>query len=701
MVRAHRLLLTLASGSALYSGMVPALGLGEISLHSALNQPLDAEIELLEVGDLDASDIHVGLASADDFQRSGVARFVFLNDLRFSPVLRGANSVIRVASTRPVREPYLNFLIEVQRPTGRLLREYTVLLDPPGSAYHAQASQAPAQARPERATIPAISAPPAIQGKRYTVAPGDSLWAIARRLQEAGSEASLDELMTGIHALNPQAFSGGDIHRLKAGVTLLLPDTAVETQVVSAGQATAPAAVPQRAEAPTGQPEPAEMARIAALQRRLDEELLASEAEKQRLRDEKAELEARLEQLQRRLNDMDSQLAEVRAGLARPSANAPAERGEPAAPVEQGTEAVSPKVRQESAAEGGRSFLANGLWISLGGLLLILLGLAWWFLARRRHREEPEEMAAEVVSATPPPEPLEEQSLSSLWRNEPFRPVTARPMVSSDPLEGANLYIAYGRFAEALTVLRAAVNREPTRTDLRYRLLEVLGELGDRAGFASEEAALREQGFSTVKLDQLKARYPLAAAPLDEIPDVLQPVLREAEAEAEPVALESQDDFALNLDDFSLDADWDLDSPFKPAAPKRAQASQPAQPEEVDLNFNSNLQELPELFELTLDPDVLSPFGDTPEAKPFEEDQLSGAFFDAFGDTDAPRETPPVERNLDHLAGSREHLTKLNQALAYIEQGDLGSACAILNEVIIEGDDQERQEARELLAKIA
>lgn len=701
MVRAHRLLLTLASGSALYSGIVPALGLGEISLHSALNQPLDAEIELLDIGDLDASDIHVGLASADDFQRSGVERFVFLNDLRFSPVLRGANSVIRVASTRPVREPYLNFLIEVQRPTGRLLREYTVLLDPPGSAYHAQASQALAQVRPGRATVPAIPAPPATQGKRYTVASGDSLWAIARRLQAAGSQASLDELMTGIHALNPQAFSGGDIRRLKAGVTLLLPDTAVEPQLTPAEQAAVPVPEPQRAEAPAGQPEPAEMAQVAALQRRLDEELLASEAEKQRLRDEKAELEARLEQLQRRLNDMDSQLAEVRAGLARPSANAPAEGGEPATPVEQGSEAVSPEVRQEPAAEGSRPFLANGLWASLVGLLLILLGLAWWLLARRRRREEPEETAAEVVSAAAAPEPLEEQSLSNLWRNEPFRPVAARPMVSSDPLEGANLYIAYGRFAEALTVLRAAVNREPTRTDLRYRLLEVLGELGDRAGFASEEAALREQGFSTVKLDQLKARYPLAAAPLDEIPDVLQPVLREAEAEAEPVALESQDDFALNLDDFSLDADWDLDSPFKPAAPKRAQASQPTQPEAVDSNFNSNLQELPELFELTLDPDVLSPFGDTPEAKPFEDDQLSEAFFDAFGDTDAPRETPPVERNLDHLAGSREHLTKLNQALAYIEQGDLGSACAILNEVIIEGDDQERQEARELLAKIA
>ena len=131
MARVRQLMLGLASGSALYSGMAPALGLGDITLHSALNQPFEAEIELLEVGDLGAQDLRVGLAPAEIFSRSGVERLYFLNDLRFTPLLRGSRSVIRVVSSRPVREPYLNFIVEVARPNGQLLREYTVLLDPP------------------------------------------------------------------------------------------------------------------------------------------------------------------------------------------------------------------------------------------------------------------------------------------------------------------------------------------------------------------------------------------------------------------------------------------------------------------------------------------------------------------------------------------------------------------------------------------
>lgn len=89
MARVRQLMLGLASGSALYSGMAPALGLGEITLHSALNQPFEAEIELLEVGDLGAQDLRVGLAPAEVFSRSGVERFYFLNDLRFTPLLQG------------------------------------------------------------------------------------------------------------------------------------------------------------------------------------------------------------------------------------------------------------------------------------------------------------------------------------------------------------------------------------------------------------------------------------------------------------------------------------------------------------------------------------------------------------------------------------------------------------------------------------
>lgn len=139
MARIRHLLLTLASGSALYSGLVPALGLGEISLHSALNQPLDAEIELLQIGDLGVDEVRVRLAAAEEFERAGVDRFFFLNDLRFTPVLGGGRGLIRVSSSKPVREPYLNFIIEVARPGGTQLREYTLLIDPPGSAAYSPA----------------------------------------------------------------------------------------------------------------------------------------------------------------------------------------------------------------------------------------------------------------------------------------------------------------------------------------------------------------------------------------------------------------------------------------------------------------------------------------------------------------------------------------------------------------------------------
>ena len=88
MTRVRHLLIGLASSSAFYSGLAPALGLGEITLHSALNQPLNAEIELLAVGeDMTTSDIKVALAPADAFNLAGVDRIYFLNDLRFSLLL--------------------------------------------------------------------------------------------------------------------------------------------------------------------------------------------------------------------------------------------------------------------------------------------------------------------------------------------------------------------------------------------------------------------------------------------------------------------------------------------------------------------------------------------------------------------------------------------------------------------------------------
>ena len=697
MARVRQLMLGLASGSALYSGMAPALGLGEITLHSALNQPFEAEIELLEVGDLGAQDLRVGLASADVFNRSGVERFYFLNDLRFTPLLRGSRSVIRVVSSRPVREPYLNFIVEVARPNGQLLREYTVLLDPPSSSAYTSVAAAPTVAPVTQASSPAatsasslraVTPPSAAAVHRHQVARGDSLWLIAARLREQGSTLSQQALMEGILALNPNAFAGGDPSRLQAGADLLLPDaarTGVATSVAASAAVEAPsvASAGNGAEGPVSAPltsmEPApeqadSLQLLAEKQRQVDLELANQAAENLQLQQGLAQLQLQLQQLQEQLAQKDAQLAEL-------SARTPVE------PVADPVASAPLSAEEPVAAERGwwSTLLAGGI-----GLLLLLGALFW--AARRRG-----EKAKVVVQVQPkmqaPQPPVDAQSAAVV------APVVAAPVAKVapapapvraqgpvDPLEAANVYIAYGRISEARGELNKALAQHPQRSDLRFRLLEVLAMLGDGAGFAREEAVLRAEEFDAARIDALKERHPnlqtAQQAPTEPVAP-LQPV-------AEPVP---ESDFQLNLDDLSLDADWDLVSPFPTRA--KAKPKAPAEPE-FDASFASNLQELPEVFELHHEDEQLTAFG---EMEMVLSDDVDDNFLDAFaGEADA---TAALQGDLDQLAGNPEHMTQLNQALAYIKQGDIATACDILNEVIDHGDDEQKKAARQILAEIA
>ena len=692
MARLRHILLTLASGSALYSGMAPALGLGDISLHSALNQPLEADIELIQANDLTADEVRVRLASSEDFERSGVDRFMFLNDLRFSPIMRNGKQLIRVVSSKPVREPYLNFIVELSRPGGNLLREYTLLIDPPGSAaYNAVAAsneqlQAPVS-RPAASVAQAAPrpAPVATAGQRYQVRSGDSLWTIAGRLQAAGSAASRDALMADIHALNPQAFSGGDRNRLQANADLLLPDSAV----VGGSPVQAPPVVEQTAAAPAA-PEPQkapEAQQLQATQRELDLQVASQTAENQQLQSLIGDLQTQLLQLQVQMAEKDDQLAAISAQLEQQrQAAVPVE---PAAPVvEQSPMASEPTAPapQEQAAPNTAVAPAEpasnwSLWL---GALALLVGLLAGFFLRGRRKvvvasSEPTPQAASPVVVLPP--------AAAAVQAEPVAPVASAasaPLMprnttfTSDALEGANIYIAYGRFDEARNALRKAIEHEPARLDLRLRLLEVLGELGDASGFASEEQRARELGANPQQIEQIRARY----GNLQNAPQPVEPLADAVLQLDEPVAPAAEvvtDDFQLNLDDLSLDADWDLVSPFKRDAPVRGKVIAPPS---FDPAFRSNLRELPEVEELSHHD---SGFGEEP---------LNEEFLDAFADQ-------PLKADLEHLAGNREHLVTLNMALAYIDQGDIGSACDILNELISEGDEHEKAQARELLAQIA
>ncbi len=146
---ARRLALGYALIATLWCTQAFALGLGDITIHSALNQKLDAEIELLESRGMTESEIVAQLASSEDFKRVGIERFFFLTNLQFHVEVRDqGHAVLRVSSEQPMTEPYLNFLVQVIWPNGRLLKEYTVLLDPP--TYKEQARSRRGESRTER-----------------------------------------------------------------------------------------------------------------------------------------------------------------------------------------------------------------------------------------------------------------------------------------------------------------------------------------------------------------------------------------------------------------------------------------------------------------------------------------------------------------------------------------------------------------------
>lgn len=114
-----------------YPSATLALGLGEIESVSSLNQPFKAQIDLLSVGDTNVGSLKVKVASPSVFSRVGIDRPNFLNGLRFRSSMQNGKPVILVSSSQPVKEPFINFLLEVSWPKGQLLKEYTVLLDPP------------------------------------------------------------------------------------------------------------------------------------------------------------------------------------------------------------------------------------------------------------------------------------------------------------------------------------------------------------------------------------------------------------------------------------------------------------------------------------------------------------------------------------------------------------------------------------------
>lgn len=256
----------LAGGALIGQSAAYAVGLGAIEVRSGLNEPLNAEIRL-NASPADVTALTVQLASAEEFARVGIDRARVGVPLEFT-VARNARGepIIRVTSAQPVREPFLSFLIDVNWPAGRLLREYTVLLDPPVmapavrgtgiTAAPVRDAAAPAPAaelpvtpppRPAATEPPSVARPaapppapaPAVprSGEYGPVAAGETAWDIARATRPDES-VSIHQMMLALLQANPQAFVDGNINALRRGVILRIP-TAEEARALSQAQAIA------------------------------------------------------------------------------------------------------------------------------------------------------------------------------------------------------------------------------------------------------------------------------------------------------------------------------------------------------------------------------------------------------------------------------------------------------------------------------
>lgn len=226
---------TLAVVSILAPASAYPLGIGDIKLHSALNQNLNAEIALQLSGE-NIDDIKVKLAPPEKFDEAGVAWNYFLSKIKFSTITQANGSVvIKLTSSEALKEPFLDLLLEVSWPKGNLYREFTVLVDPP-SVYNqatipVQSSSQPVVSQQALRTESQAQryAPQSAQvnnGSADEYGPtrkNDTLWHVAEGLsREQG--VSVEQMMVALFQANPDAFYKDNVNALIAGKTLKIPE---------------------------------------------------------------------------------------------------------------------------------------------------------------------------------------------------------------------------------------------------------------------------------------------------------------------------------------------------------------------------------------------------------------------------------------------------------------------------------------------
>jgi len=556
--------LTAAIASAVFvTSAASAAGLGKLTVLSALGQPLRAEIELTTSAGEDPASMAVKLATPEAFRSANIDFNPALLSLRFAVEQRGGRQIIRVNSSQSLNEPFVDMLLELTWNNGRLVREYTFLLDP-AELRTTQPAQVAGSPAPRAASQPAATAPAAAAASSavpafdaaerariaaaregaqrqaaqrdaaaaegtYRVRRGDTLSGIATRVKPA--EISLDMMLVALYRANPEAFIGNNMNRLKSGQILSVPDSDALRGGASQGEArgvvvahaadfdayrnklagqvaaSTPGSAPQGGQSATG--------RVTA---RVEEQPTAANEAQDKLRLSKATAGAagtpqtgtasvedtlakqrELEQAEARVKELEKNVGELENLMTVPSrAGAEAEQAAAAPVVATPAKPVThPRLKKPVPAPEPEKGLVDTLldnMLYIAAALLVLLLILFGIAQRRKRNAKP------VVPVPTEPSVLGGQGASaqSLFAesggqsvdtnnsvfNSSFAPSASQLDTNEvDPVAEADVYIAYGRDAQAEEILKEALRTHPDRHPVRLKLLEIYATRKDARAF--------------------------------------------------------------------------------------------------------------------------------------------------------------------------------------------------------------------------
>ncbi|MEQ1592304.1 MAG: FimV/HubP family polar landmark protein [Thiobacillaceae bacterium] len=796
----------MAAGLIALPLMTHAAGLGKLSVTSALGQPLAAEIELLAADKAELDSLAASLASDQAFRDARIEYSPVLSMLQFAVEKRAnGKAVLKVTSSRPVNDPFIDMLVELNWASGRMVREYTVLLDPPGAAAPqtvapvviAPAQTAPAvsagkpRAAPEPAPAVAKSAAPAVTKSKKpksepkpepkeTVAAeptpektqpsssvtdtvrvkhGDTLAGIARQVRPEG--IGLEQALVGLYRENADAFDGKNINRLKTGKTLKVPSAealaAIDSkearreiklqtddwQAYRQKLADAVRGAPElTVKAQPGQsasgkitskvedkakpaveatkdvlklskvtpPAPnASTANKAAEAQAMKDKLRAQEEDATAREKALNESSSRVSALEKQVTDMQAlvKMKEEAAKQAKASAEAAA-KAEAAKPVPTPVAPVTaPVAEPEPTAAWYAPLLNNPLYWAAGAVTVGLGGLLWWMMSGGRRRKSAPLFEDSIMSGgdISPNTVVGAASGGSINTGDTsFLTDFSQAGLGTidthdvDPIAEAEVYMAYGRDAQAEEILKEAIIKNPDRHEVRMKLLEIyaarrnpeayqavasdlFAALGNKSGGLWDKAA--EMGRSIDPTNPLYGGVQASVPAVQE--QIVETVAATAAIGGGAMAFDTlAGDSAIASEAASAGLEFESAGHVLNFDATPAVQAAPVEASTNELDFDLSSLDIPEATHDDLDLGLSLDDDNGPDSK-FD---FSGLDLD-LGDAGAG------DAELDEVG------TKLDLARAYVEMGDKEGAREILNEVIVEGNDKQKADAKGMLGSLA